>query len=97
MFASASPPKAPIGSERTDAVTAAIAEGANAYLRVLYIALVVVAAVLAAVLIFLFGWKMALAFVFGATCSAVAGYFGMQVALMANGRSATAASEVGGD
>jgi K(+)-stimulated pyrophosphate-energized sodium pump len=85
--------KAPIGSERTAEVTAAIAEGANAYLRVLYIALVIIAAILAVLLIFLFGWKMALAFIFGATCSAVAGYFGMQVALMANGRSATAAKE----
>jgi len=85
--------KAPIGSERTAEVTAAIAEGANAYLRVLYTALVVIAAVLAIVLIFLFGWRMALAFVFGAASSAVAGYFGMQVALMANGRSATAAKE----
>ena len=85
--------KAPIGSEKTAEVTAAIAEGANAYLRVLYVALVIVAAVLAILLIFLFGWQMALAFVFGATCSAVAGYFGMQVALMANGRSATAAKQ----
>jgi K(+)-stimulated pyrophosphate-energized sodium pump len=85
--------KAPLGSEKTAEVTAAIAEGANAYLRVLYIALVVVAAILAILLIFLFGWQTALAFVFGATCSAVAGYFGMQVALMANGRSANAAKE----
>jgi K(+)-stimulated pyrophosphate-energized sodium pump len=85
--------KAPIGSARTAEVTAAIAEGANAYLRVLYTALVVIAAILAVLLIFLFGWEMALAFVFGSTCSAVAGYFGMQVALMANGRSATAAQE----
>mgnify|MGYP001814162595 FL=1 len=69
--------KAPLGSENTAEVTAAIAEGANAYLRVLYLALVVIAAVLAILLIFLFGWQMALAFVFGATCSAVAGYFGM--------------------
>jgi len=85
--------RAPLGSARTAEVTAAIAEGANAYLRVLYIALVVIAAILAILLIFLFGWQMALAFVFGATCSAVAGYFGMLVALMANGRSATAAKE----
>ena len=69
--------QAPIGTEKTARVTAAIAEGANAYLRVLYIALVVVAAVLSIVLLLLFGWQMALAFVFGAACSAVAGYFGM--------------------
>jgi K(+)-stimulated pyrophosphate-energized sodium pump len=84
---------APLGSKKTAEVTAAIAEGANAYLRVLYVALVVVAAILAVLLVILFTWQMALAFVFGATCSAVAGYFGMQVALMANGRSANAAKE----
>ena len=85
--------QAPIGSEKAAKVSAAITEGANAYLKILYIALVVIAAILAIVLIFLFGWEMALAFVLGAACSAVAGYFGMQVALMANARTATAAKD----
>ncbi|MDY7078052.1 MAG: sodium-translocating pyrophosphatase [Chloroflexota bacterium] len=39
------------------------------------------------------GGEMALAFVAGAICSAVAGYMGMSVAVAANVRSATAASE----
>ncbi|MEA3338404.1 MAG: sodium/proton-translocating pyrophosphatase, partial [Chloroflexota bacterium] len=39
------------------------------------------------------GITMALAFVFGAICSAVAGYMGMSVAVSANVRSATAANE----
>ncbi|RLC90695.1 MAG: sodium-translocating pyrophosphatase [Chloroflexi bacterium] len=39
------------------------------------------------------GIAMALAFVFGAICSAVAGYMGMSVAVSANVRSATAANE----
>jgi K(+)-stimulated pyrophosphate-energized sodium pump len=85
--------QAPIGTERAAKVSRAITEGANAYLKILYLALVVIAAILAIVLIFLFGVPMAVAFVLGAACSAVAGYFGMQVALMANARSATAAKE----
>jgi K(+)-stimulated pyrophosphate-energized sodium pump len=85
--------QSPTGTEAAAKVQRAIAEGANAYLKTLYIALVVVAAVLSIVLLFLFGPWTALAFVFGAFCSAVAGYFGMQVALMANAKSATAAKE----
>jgi K(+)-stimulated pyrophosphate-energized sodium pump len=85
--------QAPVGTEKAARVSAAITEGANAYLRILYVALVVIAAVLAIVLALLFDVPMALAFVFGAACSAVAGYFGMQVALMANARTATAAKD----
>ena len=83
--------QAPTGTQQAARVQRAIAEGANAYLGTLYLALVVVAGILALVLIFLFGIWTALAYVFGALCSALAGYFGMQVALMANARSATAA------
>ncbi|MBN1933748.1 MAG: sodium-translocating pyrophosphatase [Anaerolineae bacterium] len=84
---------APTGSEKAAKVSNAIREGANAYLKVLYTALVIVATVLAIVLIFLFGIWTAVAFVLGAMCSALAGYFGMQVALMANAKSATAAEK----
>jgi K(+)-stimulated pyrophosphate-energized sodium pump len=83
--------QAPVGSNEAARVQRAISEGANAYLRTLYLALVVVAAILAVILIFLFDIWTALAYVFGALCSALAGYFGMQVALMANAKTATAA------
>ena len=83
--------KAPTGTERAAKVSRAIAEGANAYLQVLYTALVVVAVILAIVLAFLYTFWTALAYVLGALCSALAGYFGMQVALMANAKAATAA------
>lgn len=82
---------APTGSEKAARVSRAITEGANAYLRTLYSALVVVALILSLVLVFLFGIWTAVAYVFGALCSALAGYFGMQVALMANAKTATAA------
>jgi K(+)-stimulated pyrophosphate-energized sodium pump len=83
--------QSPTGTEAAVRVQRAIAEGANAYLQILYTALVVVSAILALVLVFLFGWETALAYVLGALCSALAGYFGMQVALLANAKSATAA------
>jgi K(+)-stimulated pyrophosphate-energized sodium pump len=85
--------KSPTGSERAAKVSRAIAEGANAYLKTLYTALVVVAVVLSVVLIFMFGVWTAMAYVLGALCSAVAGFLGMQVALMANAKSATAAEQ----
>ena len=83
--------QAPTGTERAARVSEAIREGANAYLKVLYTALVVVAVILSIVLIFLFGFWTAVAYVLGALSSALAGYFGMQVALKANAKSATAA------
>ncbi len=90
--------KSPTGSEKAAKVSKAIHDGANAYLKVLYTALVVVAAILSVILFFAFmgngvlhSLSMAAAFVLGALCSAVAGYAGMQVALMANAKSATAA------
>ncbi len=84
---------APTGSETATKVSNAIRQGANAYLKVLYTALVVVAVILAIVLVFLFGIWTAVAYVLGAMSSALAGYFGMQVALMANAKSATAAKK----
>jgi K(+)-stimulated pyrophosphate-energized sodium pump len=85
--------QAPVGTKEAARVQQAIAQGANAYLRTLYLALVVVAAVLALVLVFLFDIWTALAYILGAVSSALAGYFGMQVALMANAKTATAAKD----
>jgi K(+)-stimulated pyrophosphate-energized sodium pump len=83
--------QSPSGSEAAVRVSRAINQGANAYLKTLYSALVVVAVILSIVLGLLFGVWTAVAYVFGALCSAVAGFFGMQVALMANAKTATAA------
>ncbi len=83
--------RAPVGSPTAARVSRAIKEGANAYLRTLYTALVLVAVVVSLVLLLLFDVWTAVAYVFGATCSALAGYLGMQVALTANAKSATAA------
>ena len=85
---------APTGTEKAAKVSNAIREGANAYLKVLYTALIVVAVILALVILILFDKKwMALTYILGAGSSALAGYFGMQVATIANAKSATAAEK----
>ena len=81
------------GSERIKEISAAIKEGAMAFLtreyRILAIFAVVVAVVLG--LIPALGWWVSLAFIFGAICSAGAGFIGMNIAVRANCRTAAAA------
>ena len=99
------------GSERAQEVASWIREGAQTYLRRLYLALTLVAVALGIIIAIVFsfdiehlgvgaagvnparGIRMALAFVSGSVCSAIAGYMGMSVAVSANVRSATAANE----
>ncbi|HOV48574.1 MAG TPA: sodium/proton-translocating pyrophosphatase [Anaerolineae bacterium] len=79
-----------------------IREGAISYLKKLYRALLMLAAIIALLLFIVFGLgnqdpgyglKMSLAFLTGALLSSVAGYMGMTVAVEANVRSATAAEK----
>ncbi|MCK4580649.1 MAG: sodium/proton-translocating pyrophosphatase, partial [Dehalococcoidia bacterium] len=83
------------GSERVRETSAAIREGAMAFIgreyRTLAIVVVVLAIVLAVVPVL--GWRVSVAFVFGAVCSMGAGYAGMSVAIRANGRTCTAAQK----
>jgi len=80
------------GSERIREVSAAIKEGALAFLgreyRILAIFVVVVAIILGVVPAL--GWLISLAFVFGAICSGLAGFIGMSIAIRANSRTAAA-------
>lgn len=69
----------------------AIQEGASAYLKRLYTALGLLAAILFVILLLALGWKIGLAFLIGSACSAASGYFGMYVATRANARVAWAA------
>jgi K(+)-stimulated pyrophosphate-energized sodium pump len=81
------------GTERIKEISEAIKEGATAFLtreyRILAIFAVIVAIVLG--LIPGLGWWVSLAFIFGAICSAGAGFIGMNIAVRANSRTATAA------
>ena len=83
------------GSPRIREISAAIKEGALAFLgreyKILFIFVAVVAVVLGVVP--MLGWWVTLAFVFGAGCSALAGYIGMNMAIRANSRTAAAAQK----
>ena len=91
------------GTERMQEISGAIKEGANAFLMREYKTLsffVVIVAVLLLVFVPEPIWttetmirnvSLALAYVFGSFCSALAGYFGMDIALKANVRTANAA------
>lgn len=99
------------GSEKAQEVASWIREGAQAYLKRLYLALTVVAVILGFIIAIVFsfnlngiasgdftltpanGLQMALAFIGGSLCSAVAGFMGMSIAVEANVRTATAANE----
>ncbi|HEY92156.1 MAG TPA: sodium-translocating pyrophosphatase [Dehalococcoidia bacterium] len=83
------------GSERIREISAAIKEGALAFLgreyRILAIFVVAVSVILGVVPNL--GWWVALSFVFGAICSGLAGYIGMNMAIRANSRTAAAAQK----
>ncbi len=83
------------GIDRIKEISAAIKEGALAFLyreyRILAIFVIVIAIVLGVVPSL--GWWVSLAFLFGALCSAGAGYAGMNMAIRANGRTAAAAQK----
>ena len=99
------------GTEKAQEVASWIREGAQSYLKRLYLALGIVAIILGFVIAVVFsfdltevgsgqaaitplnGIKMALTFIAGSVCSAIAGYMGMSIAVEANVRTATAANE----
>lgn len=78
-------------NEQMRQISLAIQEGANAYLKRLYMALVGLAAVVGILLVFVLGVEVAVAYFAGSIFSALAGLFGMNVALRANSRTAWAA------
>ncbi len=87
--------KVAVGTDRMKEISSYIHEGAMAFLTRQYKALVIFAVVLFIVLGIAIGWMTAICFVIGALFSALAGFFGMQVATKANVRTANAARENG--
>jgi len=83
------------GSERMKDISQAIKEGALVFLhreyQILAIFVVVVTIILAVIPDL--GWRVAVAFMFGALCSMGAGYAGMNMAIRSNSRTAAAAEK----
>ena len=71
--------KQPAGSDRMQEISAAIQEGAKAYMDRQYMTIGAVGVVLFIALFLALGWATAVGFAIGAILSALAGYIGMYV------------------
>ncbi|MGC2353032.1 MAG: sodium-translocating pyrophosphatase [Candidatus Udaeobacter sp.] len=92
FFLIAAVTRAPSGNERMREISAAVQEGARAYLN-RQVKTITVIAVVIFVLLFIFkDHSTAIGFVIGAFFSLAAGFIGMRVAVLANVRTAQAAS-----
>ncbi|MCX6771011.1 MAG: sodium-translocating pyrophosphatase [Candidatus Micrarchaeota archaeon] len=78
------------GTEKMKKISGAIREGADAYLARQFRTIAVFAVVLAIVVYLALGPLVAIAFVVGAVCSGLVGYFGMYLAVRSNARAAQA-------
>jgi len=83
------------GSEKLREISAAIKEGGLAFIHREYRTLAIVVVIIAIALAVIpgLGWRLSVAFVFGAICSMGAGYAGMNMALRSNGRTCAAAQK----